>query len=122
MNLTDAEVRQLLYCAAEELRARAAGKPPGPAPWLAKLVRRLELEVAVSSTRQQSGGGGTELNHEDDDPIGTVEAAAILRWDIRKVQRRATDLDGQRVSGRWVFSETTVRQYGEALTDARTVA
>ena len=44
MNLSVDELRQLLYCCGAELRARRVGKPPGPQPWLAKLIRRLELD------------------------------------------------------------------------------
>jgi hypothetical protein len=114
VDLTDVEVRQSFYCIGEELRARAAGKPPGPQPWLVKLARRYWLEV--SSTRQQFDGGRPELSHEDDNPIGTVEAASILRWNIRKVQRRSDDLDGRKIGGRLVFSESAVREYAGALT------
>lgn len=114
---TDDQLRQMLYCCAEELRARVAGKRPGPQPWLRNLVRRLELEVVVSSSRQSD-----ELDDArsvDDVWIGTSGAARILRWHPRKVQRCKTDLDGQMVSGKLVFSERTVRDYAEALSDAR---
>jgi hypothetical protein len=117
---TETELRQLLFCCAEELRARALGKAPGPQQWLRNLVRRLELEVAVSSSRQ--GCGDDDAASEHDDWIGTAEAARILRWHPRRVQRLASDLDGRKVSGKLVFSERVVRQYAEGLTDDRATA
>src|ERR1700694_4900350 len=92
-NWNDAELRQLLYCVGYVLRDRRNGKPPGPQPWLAKLIRRLELEVAVSSSRHETDCDQTDLDDEDDwvDWIDAKQAVGILRWNIRKVQRRAED-------------------------------
>lgn len=112
---SDPEIRQLLYCCAEELRARTHGKPPGPAPWLRNLVRRLELEVAASSTRQASERDESCSEH-DEVWIGSLHTAQMLGWDIRKVQRRAADFGGQKVGARWVFRESAVREYLEGLT------
>jgi hypothetical protein len=117
VNLSDGELRWLLYCTAEELRARARGKPPGPQPRLVNLVRRLELEVAVSSTRQEADYETPESEHEV--WIGSHLAAQELRWDIRQVQRLASDLEGRKVAGRWIFPESVVQQYAEGLTDDR---
>lgn len=115
---TDTELRQLLYCAAEELRARVRGKRPGPQPWLRDLVRRLELEVAVSSSRHDERCDLQLCEHEIE-WIGTTQAASVLGWHERHVQRRATDLDGQKVAGKWIFRATVVRNYAEALNDGR---
>jgi hypothetical protein len=115
MNLTADDLRRLLYCCNSELRARRLGKPPGPQPWLAQLVRRLELELAVSSTRQESDCAETSLETW----IGSRLTADILGWDIRTVQRRCADLDGRKVGGRWIFPETVVREMREACNDDR---
>jgi hypothetical protein len=104
----------MLYCCAEELRARAAGKPPGPQPWLRNLVRRLEMEVALSSSRQDEHGDMPRSDH-DDEWIGTVEAARILHWHQRQVQRRAADLEARKVAGKLVFRAATIHEYAEAL-------
>lgn len=120
MTFTGAELGQILYCCAEELRARQRGKPPGPQPWLRNLVRRLELEVAVSPTRQEKNRDTTDLGH--DSWIGSQLAAKLLGWDIRQVQRRAADFDGRKVGARWVFREAAVREYAEGLTNGRLTA
>ena len=119
MILEKAEVRQLLYCCAEELRARARGKHPGPQPWLSRLVRRLELEVALSRSRQDEGGETSCSNHEW---ICTRDAATRLGWTARQVQRRAADLEGRKTSAGWIFPAAAVDEYAEAMTDGRTVA
>jgi hypothetical protein len=117
VNLSDDEKRQALFCCAEELRARAAGKPPGVQPWLARLVRRLELEVAVSSSRHDDRDGSSRS--KGDEWIGTAEAARILGWHPRRVQRHAADLDGRKFPTQLVFRESAVRDYAEGLTDGR---
>jgi hypothetical protein len=117
VNLTDDEKRHTLYCCGQELRARAAGKRPGVQPWLVRLVRRWELEVAVSSTRHEWDCPDSESDH--DDRIGTAEAASILQWNVRRVQRRVADLDGRKLGRQLVFRESVVRDYAEGLTDDR---
>jgi hypothetical protein len=115
LDFTDDEKRKTLFCCAEELRARAAGKWPGVQPWLVRLVRHWELEVAVSSSRQEWEGSDSESEHE----IGTAEAARILGWHPRQVQRRAADLDAWKFAGALVFRRSDVEQYAEGLTDDR---
>lgn len=117
MNLTKAETRQVLYCCAELLRQRTAGKYPGPQPWLTRLVRRLELELAVSESGHESGCSEEELNAEH--LISAREAANILGLSKRQTQRLATDLDGRLIGARWVFPLQCVTEYAEAK-NART--
>lgn len=117
MNYSETEVRKLLYCCGQELRARAAGKPPGPQPWLVNLIRRLELDVALSSSRQSDDHDPSDLDH--DDWVGSQQVCDILGWNIWTVQRRASDLEGRKVAGKLVFRERAVLQYAEGLTDAR---
>jgi hypothetical protein len=116
MNLSDDEVRQSFYCASEVLRARRRGAGP-VLPWLVKLVRRYELELATSRSRQDHAGGMQPLDHEK--WIGTREAAAILGWTSRQVQRRAADLEGRKSSAGWIFLASNVIEYSEGLTHAR---
>jgi hypothetical protein len=85
--------------------------------WLVKLIRRLELEVAVSSSRHEWDCVDSESEH--DDWIGTADAARLLGWHPRQVQRRHADLNGRKVSGKLVFRESVVREYAEALTNER---
>jgi len=120
VNLDDAEMRQVLYLAAQERRARlAAGHPPGD--WLLRLERRLELEVAVSRSRQDESVN-LQLSNHDDEWIGTRTAAACLGWTSRKVQRHAADFDGQLASCGWVFRAKAVLEYAAGLNDDRDTA
>lgn len=117
--LSDREIRLALYCAGEELRARHAGKPPGPAQWLHSLVRALESELAASQLRQWPPFDGADSRHDDIVEIGTAEVARLLGWPRRKVQRRVQDLGGRLVAGRYLFSHNEIRQLAEDMTDAR---
>jgi hypothetical protein len=116
MTWTDGEVRAVRYCAAEVLRMRRLGCIPIP-QWLQELNNRLELEVKVraSRSRQELDCPGAEL--ESDKRIGAAEAAMILGWTKRTVQRRASD-DGEIVGGRWIFRQSTVIEYAEEASSA----
>lgn len=117
MSLSEKHIRLALSCAYEELEARRRGKTPGVQPWNAELIRALELELAVSPRRQTDGQVDACLEHEHDDEwIGSRQAAAILGWHERKVQRLAADLDGQKISGRdFLFNARHVRDYAAGL-------
>lgn len=121
MTLTPRLLRLALYCASEELNARIDPdnpKQPGPQPWNGELVRALELEVAtaaMSGAGHESEAAGTESEY--DAWISTAEAAEILGWHIRKVRRRAADLEARKVAGTLTFRESVVRAWREVLSD-----
>ncbi|MCW2652678.1 MAG: hypothetical protein JWR32_3654 [Mycobacterium sp.] len=123
MTLTPRHLRQALWCAGAVRESRATGKPvPGPLlAWNSEVVRALELEVALSSTRQPRQQTDCESAELRDAVawVGAALAASILGWDLRKVQRRASDLSGRKVAGRWIFPETIVREYTAVVTDER---
>lgn len=108
---SDDVLRAAYYCAAEVIRLRRLGGKPVP-DWLRRHYSHLDAEVRVSHTRQESEGART---HSESTLIGTGEAADMLGWHIRKVQRLATDLGGHRVAGRLVFSSIEVHEYAEGL-------
>jgi hypothetical protein len=108
-------VRAAYYCVAEVIRLRQLGGIPVP-DWLRRHYNHLDAEVRVSHTRQESEGSRT---YSESDLIGTGEAADMLGWNIRKVQRLAADLGGRRVAGRLVFSSFEVHEYAEGLEDGR---
>lgn len=103
--LSDDDIRGAYYCCAEVLRGRRLRGQPVPS-WLRALYDRLDNEVRASRTRQESGSAEPEL--KPDEWIGTAQAAVLLGWSRRRVQRRAADLDGQIVGGRWLFRESAV--------------
>jgi hypothetical protein len=83
-----------------ELDPRRSKPPP---PEVRRLYRKFDAAVRVSPTRHESGCGA-----EDAGPsevwIGSTEAARMVGWCPRQVQRRALELCGQRtVGGCWVF-------------------
>jgi hypothetical protein len=118
VTFTTEELRRMLYCCAEELRARAAGKPPGVRPWLTALVRRLELEVAVSRSGHEFDCGEPQLETW----MSAREAAIELGLSKRQTQRLSDDLDGQFVGGRWVLPRSAVMAYAEGRRDGRNSA
>ena len=112
MRLCEDEIRAAYYCASEILRSRRLGGQPIPA-WLRRWHARLDAELKLSRTRQDFDDAPAESGQEL--WIGTPEAAALLGWSLRQVQRRATDLEGRIIAGRYVFRESTVRTYAEEL-------
>lgn len=112
-----------IWCCEQELQGRIAGtRPGGVQPWLAEHLRALNLEYAVSHERQAQSDHESPCDH-DDEWISSRQAANILRWSPRTVQRRATDLEGWWLSPRKVvFRESLVREYAEALTNDRDTA
>ena len=117
MSLTSRQLRLALYCSHQELTARRAGKPPGVQPWNAELVRTLELELAVSTSGQETGGETADLNH--DRFLTAREAAERLGVDSRTVRRHRlrADLEGRFIGKQWMFPESAVREYAQGLTD-----
>jgi hypothetical protein len=116
MTLTLRVIRLALFCSEEELKARRKGKPPGLADWNHEVVAELAREVAMLSSQQSEQCGQSDLENESD-WIGSQQVSRILGWNIWTVQRRANDLDGRKVAGKYVFRESAVRDYAEALTD-----
>jgi hypothetical protein len=114
--LTTRQWRQLLFCTAEELRARRAGKAPGVRPWNAELVRAVELELATSES-----GSEMDWGHEQSEAkvISARQAADIIGCSSRYVRDIADELGGMKVDGRWVFDEDNVLAYAERRRNGR---
>ena len=100
MRFSERDLGQLLWCISAVQQR-----------WLRDLLRRIELDLAVSRSRQEPDGDEQDLRH--DEWIGSRQVAAILRWDIRRVQRQAADLEARKVAGKLVFRNSTVRKYAE---------
>ncbi len=77
--------------------------------------RALRFGDPVSPTRQGNGCAPAESDYVE--LIGTRQAAELLGWTIRRVQRHAADLDGTKVGGRLVFPAEAVKQYRDQLDD-----
>ena len=113
MRLADGQLRAAYYCAAEVLRSRRLAGQPIP-DWLHRWHARLDDEVRMSRTRQDFDASPAE-SEEQDLWIGSPEAATLLGWSLRQVQRRASDLAGRIIAGRYMFRESEVRLYAKEL-------
>ncbi|WP_406817398.1 hypothetical protein [Mycobacterium sp. M23085] len=109
--LSDGDVHGAYYCVSEVVRGRRRCGQPVPA-WLRALYDRLDAAVRAARTRPQHVAEG-EQSEVVDKWIGSPDAAALLGWSKRQVQRRAADLDGQIAGGRWLFREAVVIEYAE---------
>jgi hypothetical protein len=98
------------------IRERAVAGRPTPTGILG-LYRLLDVAVQCVSSRRQR----EVLRREQSEVsrIGSKQAAAILGWEIRRVQRHTADLDGELVGDRWRYDERTVREYAKALQHCR---
>jgi hypothetical protein len=113
MRLSEHEVRVFYYCVADVIRGRMRGGQPIP-DWIHRAYDKLDYHIrAVSRPRHECDSGGEQL--EADSWIGSRQTAAILGWDIRRVQRCASDLDGRKIGNRLMFRESTVLEYAEGL-------
>jgi hypothetical protein len=109
-----------MYCCNEELTARRNGKIPGPQAWNHEVIRALQHAYTLSQSRHESNCEKEELTH--DDWIGSEQAAEILGWNVRKVQRHHRDLDGRKLGRAMRFRESVVREYLKEMNHGRTVA
>jgi hypothetical protein len=116
MKWRDEDVRAAYFCVSTVLRNCRLRGEPIPQP-LRDLNDRLlaEVQAPMSRSRQELDTAGAEL--DSDRQIGVAEAALILGWSKRQVQRRATDLDGEIVGGRWIFQKSVVVEL-EGVCDA----
>jgi len=109
VELTRDELRAALWACSEAVRRRQIGGVSCP-PQVLALRDRLN-RAWVSSSRQQNGAALTDSTVCAQQQVGTREAAALLGWTERRVQRRAGLLRGQQVAGRWVFQRAEILGY-----------
>jgi hypothetical protein len=121
MNLNADDIRGAIFCILE-LRRRMEDNDETVKPWLHQVAARYENALRMTRTRQQIACGDEQLDKEDETWIGSAEAAHILGWKIRQVQRHQTDLDGQFISGRLAFRQSRICEYAEEMNDARASA
>ena len=102
-------VRESLYCASELIRNRRRCGQPIPG-WLLRHHAHLEREIrGLSRPRHQRDEIGCDLGESNQ--IGAREAAALLGWSIRKVQRRKEDLGGRLIGVSLVFDRSVVLEH-----------
>jgi hypothetical protein len=112
MHLDGGDLEVAYFVFSRYVNGRLAARKPLPAAVL-PVFRRIEL---MSATGHESDVHPGQLEEE---LIGTAEVAGILNCDPRTVRRLTNDLDGQRISGRWVFTKSVVQQYQEERSDHR---
>jgi hypothetical protein len=108
VNLDRNDLEVAYYTFSRFINGRLASGKSVPAAVRA-LFKRIEL---VSACGHESGSGTKGLDEEP--PIGTAEAAQILKCDPRTVRRLRQDLGGWKVGRDWVFTKSVVEQYEES--------
>jgi hypothetical protein len=107
------DLRAAYYCCSEVLRTRRRVGAPIP-DWMTAYFRRLDAAYRGMAPRGPSVvENGDEGTQSKDDVIGSVEVAKMLSLAPRQVRRRATQLGGTLVAGRWLFMRETVAEYAE---------
>ena len=109
MTFTEHDLKLLCYATRDLLTRRKLGGRPIP-PGMDALERRLRATMSVGG--HESDSSAAELNRNA--LIGAVEAATLLGCSARHVRRIASDLEGQRVEGQWVFRRQDVAAYANA--------
>jgi hypothetical protein len=118
VNLSDDDLRAAYFCAAEVVRiSRLGGRPISAG--VRSFYDRLGVEIRVRLSRSRQEFDCVPEQLSVDRRIGAAEAAMILGWSKRQVQRRCADLDGEKVGGRYLFRESIVTEYAEEKHDAR---
>ncbi|OBF86947.1 hypothetical protein A5791_19825 [Mycobacterium sp. 852002-51163_SCH5372311] len=111
MRLDDTDVEAAYYGLSWFIRQCNLGGRPLP-PEVGRLYARLDHRVRLSPTRHENGCADEDQSPSGEETwIGSSEAAQILDWSNRQVQRHAIDLGGQIVGGRWLFRESDVKDY-----------
>lgn len=111
MKLDDIEVQAAYYGLAAFVRQRKEACRPLP-PEVGRLYERLDKRIRLSSTRHETCCGDEDPSRSQEETwIGSPEAAQMLSWSKRQVQRHADDLGGRIIGGRWLFRESDVRDY-----------
>ncbi len=106
MNLTDDQARLIRDCVTEMILKRQRTGQPIP-------DRVRSLLSYVSAYRHESRTETAQLTHDEEDHIGTTEAANILGCTTRTITRIAHDLDGQKVGRDWIFQRCNVIEYAK---------
>lgn len=119
--LNSTELRALRW-AAEGLVRVARGDIP---PSLRSAVRRLPAAIAAAETAERMSVPGPVFRvdpgnyYQDETPIDATEAAQLLGINPRSVRRRAVELGGRKVAGRWMFHPATIAEHAEGADRGR---
>jgi hypothetical protein len=107
---SDHDVQLIRYAVCDVVARRRLHRNPMP-PGMDALEQRLRQPM-MSANGHDLGGAPAELKQNT--LIGAVEAATLLGCSARHVRRIASDLEGQRVEGQWVFRRQDVAAYADA--------
>ncbi|WP_199253858.1 helix-turn-helix domain-containing protein [Mycolicibacterium mengxianglii] len=111
MRLSNSEIEEALFCVNEVIGWRQRFHQPAPS-WMVQLARRFNTASLMSDTGHETGCDEPELESEFL-LIGSTEAAEILGLTTRHLGRLARDLDGEKISNRWLFNRNTVIEYAK---------
>lgn len=109
MPLTKDDLQQCLFAVIEQRAALHRGKLLCAAPRPDELIRKLFSELTELSPSRQSGD--SDPQHLKHDWISAREAAVMLDWGLRRVQRRAAKFGARKIGGRLLFPVAAVREH-----------
>ena len=109
MDVTAEQSRLLVYVIAEFIRRRQITGQPIP-----ERVRGLLRAVSAHGTDEAAPAPESEPA----DLIDSEQAAQILGCSTRRIRRIAADLDGEQISGRWIFHRHNVIEYARNKKEA----
>jgi hypothetical protein len=99
-------VQAAYYCSSALIRNRQRTGEPVP-DWLRQHHAQLDAEIrGLSRTRHHDDEIDCDLGESNQ--IGAREAAVLLGWSIRKVQRRKEDQGGRLVGGGLIFDRSAI--------------
>ncbi len=111
--LDDTGIRAAYYCAAEVMRTRRRTGQPIP-EWLHRHYNTLDHHIRMSRPRHHHDAGG----EQSDTTLTAREVATMIGLSTRQVQRRATQLGGRLVAGRYQFTLDAILEHVEGQTSA----
>jgi hypothetical protein len=112
MSLDGVDLRRAYYTCSEVLRNRRLTGAPIP-QWLKEHHQRLDALVRGFAPSGASDGvpGDSAQQSAHDAVIGSAQVARLLGIAPREVRRRAEQLGGTLVAGRWLFLREAVADY-----------
>lgn len=107
--LTDVDLRRCLFAVVELHERQRRKDAPVRASWTPEMIEKLCRAIAeVSRPRQPEAGGKPHSNHE---LLSARQVSTRLGWCVRRVQRRAPELGGELIGGRWMFNAESIDEH-----------
>ena len=110
MRLDAQQVQLSAYAVTDLIARRGLAGQPIPRQFFPFLD---QLRASANGSKSVAAEGESETDKVGDRLIDSSEAAAILECSDRWIREITSDLDGEKVSGRWVFRRSAVIEYAQ---------